>query len=173
MKDFTPALQKAIDHNAIETTNFDKFLEGMKGLYDKHVIVNEKMRDLAKEANLNVNAIYEKCPCCGSKTMLSFGTCHVCGTGLYEVEGAEVTKPKATVEAKEDDDTDKEAKEEKTKKAKKKTSKKAKKNTKTTPKKEEKKEEKKAKKEEDDDLSFLDDDDETPKKEEKKEEKSD
>lgn len=162
MQNFSDALQKVINKNKINCSTFESFLDGLAQVQYRHKTLINGITETLKAAVIEPSTTLATCPCCGSRVFLSFQSCHLCGTELFQVVD-EVSTPAVVAPTEAKTEVKKETPKKETKKEEPK---------KDVKKEESKKEIKEESFEDDEDLSFLDEDVPVePKKETKKEKK--
>jgi hypothetical protein len=99
-------LDKIIKKHGLENMNTEKLLANIADIYKRHNVLVNDVGNAVNDSFAGATTFID-CPDCGSKTMLGFGECHLCGTSLYETEETEaapapekVAKPKKETKVK-------------------------------------------------------------------------
>ena len=100
---------KILKNHKLESLNTSSLLANLADIHNRHKVLITSVNNAIGDTFADKNAFID-CPDCGSKIMLGFGACHICGTSLYESEAEPIAKveekieePKAKVAVKEDD----------------------------------------------------------------------
>jgi hypothetical protein len=83
--DYSKVLNNIVKKHKLETLNTESLLSNIADIYARHEVLVSGVIGIINESFVGSN-VFIDCPDCGSKTMLGFGECHLCGTSLYESE---------------------------------------------------------------------------------------
>jgi predicted RNA-binding Zn-ribbon protein involved in translation (DUF1610 family) len=83
--DVSKVLADVVKYHKLDCTSFDKFLSEVHKLANKHYSLLAQLESAFNQAVINSNKVLVTCPNCGTKTLISFTDCHLCGHNLIEV----------------------------------------------------------------------------------------